>query len=56
MYFKQKQVHLHPCLQKQGRTSVYVDPKLSEEDREAKKAEIQEADPDTQIERLRDIA
>lgn len=49
-------MHLHPSLNKQGRASIYVDPKLSEEERETKKAEIAEADPDTAIERLRDIA
>ncbi|EAS02067.3 radial spokehead protein (macronuclear) [Tetrahymena thermophila SB210] len=49
-------VHMHPPLLKQGRTTIYVDPKLPEEEREAKLAELQEQDQDTQIERLRDIS
>jgi hypothetical protein len=46
--------HLNPNILQQGRSSYYVDPKLSEEQKEALAAELAEKDPI--IERLKGIA
>ena len=46
-------VHLNPHILNQGRGSYYIDPKLSEEQKEALNAELGEKDP--MVERLKGI-
>ena len=47
-------VHLNPHIQFQGRCSTYIDPSLSEEQKEALTAELAEKDPP--VERLKGVS
>ena len=47
-------VHLNPHIQLQGRCSTYIDPSLSEEQKEALTAELAEKDPP--VERLKGVS